>query len=125
MRSSAISGVCLRWRCAGRLRCTTRLKNAHGIDVERELLYPWHPWTGRQIHIHEVIEKGDAAVFRCSLSGRASDPWLEIPAWMFDRAVSTSWRITSAPQVDLAVLGTLANFPVAQAGSALQDYRLG
>ena len=92
------------------LHCTTRRRNAHRTGVERELLYPWHPWAGRQVHIHEVIEKGDAAVFRCSLSGEASDRWLEVPAWMFDRALSASWRITAAPHVDLAVLGALASF---------------
>lgn len=58
-------------------RYTTRQRNAHRTGVERELLYPWHPWTGRQVHIHEVIEKGDAAVFRCSVSGQASDRWLQ------------------------------------------------
>lgn len=78
-------------------RCyTTRRRNAHGTGVEREVLYPWHPWTGRQIHIHEVIEKGDVAVFRCSFFlGRASDRWLDIPAWMFARVVSANWRIAA------------------------------
>jgi hypothetical protein len=43
------------------------------------ILDPWHPWTGRQIHIHERIQKGDAAIFRCNLFEQASDRWLEIP----------------------------------------------
>jgi hypothetical protein len=34
---------------------------------------------------------------------------------MFDRMITASWRITAAPQVDLAVLGTLAEFSMAQA----------
>ena len=88
--------------------CTTGRRNAHGTGFERELLYPWHPWTGRQIFIHEVVEKKDAAVFRCTLSGPGSDRWLEVPAWMFDRVPSASWRITDAPHVDLAALGALA-----------------
>tara|TARA_R110002167_G_scaffold38412_17_gene119658 strand:- start:952 stop:1638 length:687 start_codon:yes stop_codon:yes gene_type:complete len=62
-------------------------------------LYPWHPWSGRQVHIHEVIEKGNVTVFRCSLSGHASDRWLEVPAWMFDRTADASWRIAAVPQV--------------------------
>src|SRR5260370_3540517 len=37
-------------------RCTTRRRNAHGI-AEYELLYPWHPWAGCLVHIHEVVEK--------------------------------------------------------------------
>jgi transposase len=37
-----------------------------------------------------VIDKNVAAVFRCSISGQASDRWLEVPAWMFDREVGAS-----------------------------------
>lgn len=51
-------------------RITTRRRNAHGI-AEYELLYPWHPWAGCLVHIHEVVEKAGREVFRCSLSGRA------------------------------------------------------
>lgn len=47
-------------------------------------------------------------IFRCSLSGQASNRWLEVPAWMFDRSAGVSWRITAAAQVDLAVLVALA-----------------
>ena len=36
--------------------------------------------------IHEAIDKADGIVFRCTLSGSAADRWLEVPAWMFDRA---------------------------------------
>jgi hypothetical protein len=64
--------------------CTTRLENAHGTEF-RELLYPWHPWFGLRIGVHEVIEKSEDVVFRCSLSGSDADRWLEVPAWMFDR----------------------------------------
>src|ERR1700676_498836 len=84
-------------------RCTTRRRNAHGI-AEYELLYPWHPWAGCLVHIHEVVEKAGREVFRCSLSGRASGRWLEIPAWMFDRAARAAWRVGAAPYVDIAVL---------------------
>ncbi|SJM34853.1 conserved hypothetical protein [Mesorhizobium delmotii] len=62
---------------------------------------------GRCVHVHEVIEKADREVFRCSLSGHASDRWLEVPAWMFDRAVCTAWRIAAAPHVDPRTLGVL------------------
>ena len=35
---------------------------------ERELHYSWHPWTGRRVFVHEVIDKNEGAVPRCSLS---------------------------------------------------------
>jgi len=62
--------------------CTTEQQDTHGTEV-RELSYPWHPWSGRLIHIHQVLDKG-IAVFRCSLTGDADGRWLEIPVWMFD-----------------------------------------
>lgn len=102
--------------------CTTRRQNAHGNGFERELHYPWHPWTGRRVFVHEVIDKNEAAVLRCSLSGQSLHRWLEIPAWMFDGVVSASWRITTAPHLDLAALGALASllrdtgYPIAIAG---------
>lgn len=63
-------------RCGGGLCCTTQRRNAHGT-IQRELLYPWHPWAGRLVHIHEVIDKHGAGVFRSAVSGQASDRWLE------------------------------------------------
>src|SRR3979409_2107142 len=105
--------------------CTTRRRNAHGI-AEYELLYPWHPWAGCLVHIHEVVEKAGREVFRCSLSGRASGQWLEIPAWMFDRAAGAAWRVGAAPYVDIAVLTALATLlqdvtSVSGAPSQLRD----
>jgi hypothetical protein len=106
-------------------RCTTRRRNAHGI-AEYELLYPWHPWAGCLVHIHEVVEKAGREVFRCSRSGRASARWLEIPAWMFDRAAHAAWRVGAAPYVDIAVLTALATLlqdvtSVSGAPSQLRD----
>lgn len=60
---------------------------------------------GRQVHIDEVIDKHGAAVFRCSVSGQASDRWLEVPAWMFDRVPSASWRITDCSERRLCRAG--------------------
>ena len=93
---------------AASLRCTTSIENAHGTGF-RELLYRWHPWFAIQVFIHEVIEKSDGAVFRCTLSGSDSDRWLEVPAWMFDRAACTGQVAASAhPFVDIVALSALA-----------------
>src|SRR5512134_1254208 len=110
-------------------RSTTRRRNAHGTN-ERELLYPWHPWTGRQVQVHEAMEKGGGEVFRCSLSGLASDRWLEVPSWMFDRVASATWRVCAAPHVDVSTLGALATLlqdvkSVSDAPSQLRDSRAG
>ncbi len=86
--------------------CTTRRQNTHGTEV-RELLYPWHPWSGRLVHVHEAVSKG-THIFRCSLSGSSSGRLLEVPSWMFDRSVSGCWRSLAVPHVDLASLHSLA-----------------
>jgi hypothetical protein len=68
--------------------CTTRFENAHGT-VYREVLYPWHPWFGLQVCVHEAIKKADDVVFRCTLSGSDGDRWLEVPALdEFDRLLA-------------------------------------
>ena len=70
--------------------CTTGRQNAHGTE-ERELLYTWHPWAGRKVQIHDVIEKAGNENFR--LSGAISGRGLEVPAWMFDRTICATWRV--------------------------------
>src|SRR5215831_2825321 len=80
---SARSGPCCRSRCEVAPRCTTRLENAHNTEF-RELLYPWHPWSGLRIGIHEAIERPGGVVFRCDLTASDANRWLEVPAWMFD-----------------------------------------
>ncbi len=90
-------------------RCTTRLKNAHGT-VFRELLYHWHPWFGMSVAIHEAIDKADGVVFRCTLSGSAADRWLEVPAWMFERAMCPDPpRVTTSPFVSMDALSALSD----------------
>src|SRR5271169_3315948 len=75
---------------------------------EPQLLYPWHPWAGCLVNVHEVVEKAGREIFRCSLSGRASGRWLEIPAWMFDRAARAAWRVGAAPYM-VGVTGSISS----------------
>src|SRR3954468_20631293 len=59
------------------LRCTTRVENAHGTGV-REVLYRWHPWFGRDVHVHAAITKSDGVYFRCTLNGTDGARWQEL-----------------------------------------------
>ena len=89
--------------------CTTTFKNAHET-VFRELHYRWHPWFGLQVAIHEAVDKADGVVFRCTLSGSAADRWLEVPAWMFDRARCLDpSRLTASPFVSMDALSVLSD----------------
>ena len=87
-------------------RCRTRRQNAH-VTEHREVLYPWHPWFGLRVHVHQAVEKGLSGIFRCSVDGSAAGRWLELPAWMFDRAICLSIRVAHSPRVDLAALENL------------------
>jgi hypothetical protein len=88
--------------------CTTRFENAHKT-VFREVFYPHHPWSGRQVGVHATIEKPDGVVFRCALDGAEADRWLEIPAWMFDRAgCPHAASMTAEPFVSLDALAALS-----------------
>ncbi len=91
------------------LRCRTRFENAHGT-VLRELLYPLHPWFELQVAIHEALEKPDGLVFRCTVRGSDADRWLEVPAWMFERAVCPDHvQLTVTPFIDTTALSVLAD----------------
>src|SRR3984893_7871021 len=88
---------------AGAPHCTKRRDNAHKIE-ELEVLYPWHPWFGRVVHVHEVIEQRAGGVLHCSPDGDASRRWLELPQWMFDRAACLAIRMAASPRVDTTAL---------------------
>ena len=96
------------------LRRTTRLENAHNSEF-RELLYPWHPWSGLRIGIHEAIERPGGVVFRCDLTASDANRWLEIPAWMFDRSACAEVRLAVEPHTNLSAL--------VMVGALLRDVR--
>ncbi len=95
--------------CAADARCRTRRRNAHGTGIvgEREVLYRWHPWAGRVVGIHEVIERATGDVARCRVTPGAGGRLLEVPVWMLDRASCHAMRLAPGPRVDLAALVAL------------------
>lgn len=97
-----------RARRADALGCTTRLENAHRT-VRREVLYRYHPWFGREVSAHAVIDKLDGVVFRCTLEGSEAARWMEIPAWMFDHAAcGREPSLLAEPFVSVAALDALS-----------------
>ena len=87
--------------------CTTRLENAHGTEF-REVLYRWHPWSGRRVAVHETVSRSDGIVFRCTLTGGGGRQ-LELPAWMFDRAACRdAFPLAAPPHVCVAALCRLS-----------------
>ena len=102
--------------------CTTRRDNAHGIE-EREVLYQWHPWSGRAVRVHEVISKAGGDALRCSLATNEAGQWLEVPVWMFDRGTCLSVRLAPSPWVDCAVLLALKECLARASAGRLGDAR--
>jgi hypothetical protein len=98
--------VVRRGRCAGGAHCTTRRRNAHRTE-DCEVRYPWHPWFGRVVCVYEVIEKAADVIVRCHLDEAGSDRWLELPAWMLDRAACVLMRVAAQARVDVASLAAL------------------
>jgi hypothetical protein len=87
-------------------RCTIRQHNAHRTE-EREILYPWHPWFGRRVFVHEVLVRGNARIFRCSETVQATYRRFEIPEWMFERAACCGMARAESPRVSRAALDGL------------------
>src|SRR5918998_2787769 len=88
--------------------CTTRHLSAHRT-TERTLLYPWHPWSGLSVRVHEVSERGGATALRCSLAGDAGR-CLEVPAWMFEPEACVLLAVASRPRVGVGALSALRRF---------------
>src|SRR3954469_23004367 len=67
--------------------CTTRRANAHRTEIpeEGEVRCCWHPWAGCGLQAGGAVEKVGRIFLRCSRDIAASERWLELPAWMFDR----------------------------------------
>jgi len=87
--------------------CTTRFENAHRT-VRREVLYRHHPWCGRRVCVHETVDKADDVIFRCTLDGSQAERWLEVPAWMFDRAACPDAELLAVrPFVSITALAAL------------------
>jgi hypothetical protein len=87
------------------LRCTTQRHKTHVSSLE--LCYPWHPWYGKPVLVLAAIERYDRVVFRCCLEKDTSGRSLEIPQWMFDRAVCSRMRLATTAVVDLGQLARL------------------
>ena len=77
--------------------------NAHRTE-EREVLYPWHPWFGRVVFVHETVNKGGVLVLRCSQSSEEGARCLETPEWIFDRATCCGMVRGDSPRVNRAAL---------------------
>ena len=96
-------------RSASGAGCTTLRHKTHGTEAGDEVAvaYAWHPWAGRLVHVHEVIERTTGASARCSLVEAPAARVQEIPVWMLDAALCRSMRASDGPVAALPALRTL------------------
>jgi hypothetical protein len=88
-------------------RCTSHQSNTHSTE-SREVLYPWHPWFGRVVWIYRARVSRGWMVAHCGLEPQHECRGLEVPLWMFDRAVCCQLRLAPRPVVDIGALHGLA-----------------
>ena len=93
-------------RSAGAAGCTTSHHKTHSADAgdETAVLYAWHPWTGRTVRLHEVIERATDTVARCSLVDVPVTRLQEIPVWMLDPVACRTVRAMDQPITTLSAL---------------------
>jgi hypothetical protein len=88
---------------------TTSHHNTHSTAAGDEVavLYAWHPWAGRLVRLHEVIERAVGAAARCSLVDAPLTRTQEIPVWMLDPVACRTMRATGEPVAALSALTRL------------------
>src|ERR1700734_2654705 len=89
--------------------CTTPHQKTHGTEAgdEVEVVYPWHPWVGRTVCVHEVVERGAIASARCSLGGAGHVRLRQLPLWMLDAVGCRTMRVQAHPMATLCALAAL------------------
>ncbi len=96
-----------------------RLSNGGGSTISHQkthntaagdevaVVYAWHPWAGRLVRLHDVIERATGAAARCSLVNATSPRSQEIPVWMLDPVACRSAQATVQPVAALSALTIL------------------
>jgi len=93
--------------------CTTPRHKTHKPEFlavsagEAIVAYRWHPWFGKSVRIHEVIERTAGAAARCSREAAPRGSTQEIPVWMLDAASCASMRASAYPVAAVSALAAL------------------
>ncbi len=85
---------------------TTQQHKTH-ISKYQKVYYPWHLWYGRSVLVRGSLTRRDRVVFRCTIEDDAFKKSLEVPHWMFDRAVCCGMRLVDTPVLEVCELRSL------------------
>ncbi len=89
-------------------RCTTSRHKTHRTEAggyDAVVGWRWHRWSGRTVHVHEVLDRRGEVSARCS-PGDGSGVQ-EMPFWMLDAAACSAMRTTAAPEASASALADL------------------
>ena len=87
--------------------CDTTQQHKTHISKYQEVYYPWHPWYGCSVLVRGSLTRRDRVVFRCTIEDDAANKNLEVPQWMFDRAVCCGMRLVDTPVLRVHELRSL------------------
>jgi hypothetical protein len=82
------------------------LRKTHHLTFEsKQLLYPWHPWYGREVLTRKATGPYSEQSLWCRLPDDAPNGLLvAIPRWMFDSAACAATRPGDRPSVNWSAL---------------------
>jgi len=70
-------------------------------------LYPWHPWFGRLVWVHQTRVNQGQLITRCGLDQKHEARGIEIAQWMFDTAVCCHMHMAEEPVASVEALREL------------------
>lgn len=85
---------------------TTQQDNTHNTEILK-VQYPWHPFYDREVLVRGRQRKSEYTGFRCTLKEEPKWACIEIPEWMFDRALCSLMLLKNEPFVFLIALEDL------------------
>lgn len=80
------------------------------------MLYPWHPFYGREVAIQGERNRRGTIVLTCRGESEENKAVLEIPAWMFDEAVFCHFQSAPVASVTVEALRALGRMLQATSG---------
>jgi hypothetical protein len=91
---------------AGGHRCTTEKLKTHKTE-SRGVLYPWHPFYGREVTIEGERNRRGGLMLICTSEGDGTGAFMEVPIWMFDTAVCCRFKSGTSASVNVLALRAL------------------
>jgi hypothetical protein len=98
---------------------TTTRHKTH--STESEVHYRWHPWFGLKVTVNRSHTRQGVACVYATLEYDGRLQVLEMPGWMFDRAICAAMPLADHPLVGIKHLRALRELLTCTAGTSDED----